>query len=335
MFGSAGSRELPASAVMMQMINGNLVASAIGVAAELGIADLLRDGERSTADLAAGAGAYDPSLYRLLRALASLGVFTETGPRRFALTPLAECLRTDVPDSLNVISRFNSTPLHWDAWREFAHCIRTGETALKKLGIENGFTYFKDHPDEAALFNDAMTRFSRQTAPAVTDAYDFSGFQTVVDIGGGHGYLLATVMERNPGVRGILFDLPEVVAGAPAGRYETVTGSFFDSVPAGADAYMMKSIIHDWDDERSAIILRNCHRAMAPEGRLLVIDMVIPPGNGPHFGKLLDLQMMALPGGKERTTEEFRALFASAGFELMQIVPTAVPVSIIEGRPIR
>ncbi len=333
MSASAGARDLPASAVMMQMISGKFVSQAIAVAAELGIADLLKDGERSTADLAAASGAHEPSLYRLLRALASAGVFTETGPRRFALTPLAECLRSDTPDSLSMMARFWAMPMVWDAWREFSYSVRTGEPALRKLGIENPFLYLKHHPEQAELFNHAMSQFSRHAAPAVADAYDFSRFHSIVDVAGGHGALLGTVLERNPHLKGVLFDLPEVIAGAPAGRYETAAGSFFDSVPAGADAYMMKHIIHDWDDERSATILRNCHRAMTKDGRLLVIEMVIPPGNDPFPGKWLDLEMLAIPGGKERTEEEFRALFEAGGFELTQIIPTAVPVSIIEGRP--
>jgi hypothetical protein len=335
MSSSTTSPDLPPSAVMMQMLVGKYVAQAISVAAELGIADLLRDGERSTADLAAASVAHEPSLYRLLRALASVGVFTETGPRHFAMTPLAECLRSDGPDSLRALARAWAMPLTWDAWREFSHSVRTGEPAVRKLGIDNPFEYLKDHPSEGAIFNDAMTQFSRQSAGAVADAYDFSRFHRLVDIAGGHGYLLATVLDRNPHLNGVLFDLPEVIASAPAGRYQTVTGNFFESVPEGADAYMMKHIIHDWNDERCATILHNCHRAMAAEGRLLIVEMVIPPGNDQFFGKWIDLEMLAIPGGKERTGDEFRTLFASAGFELTEIIDTTAPVSIVEGRPIR
>lgn len=339
----AGARELPASAVMVQMLAGKFVSRALAVAAELGIADLLREGERSTADLAAAAGAHEPSLYRVLRALASIGVFTETGPRRFALTPLAECLRSDVPDSLRAMAQLWSIPMAWDAWRELSHCVRTGETGMQPLGIENPFTYLQQHPEQAAVFNDAMTQFSHQTAPAVAEAYDFSRLRKLVDVGGGHGYLLTTVLQQYPELRGVLFDLPQVIEGAHTvigkssafGRCEVAAGNMFQSVPEGADAYMMKHIIHDWNDERCGVILGNCRRAMAPDGRLLVVDMVIPAGNDPFFGKLLDLEMMAIPGGKERTEEEFRALFAASGFELVKVHATAAPVSVIEGRPVR
>jgi SAM-dependent methyltransferase len=343
MSATAGARELPASAVLMQMLAGKFVSRAISVAADLGIADLLREGERSTAYLAAAAGAHEPSLYRLMRALASVGIFTETAPRTFALTPVAECLRSDAPDSLRAMARFFGTPMSWDAWRELPNCVRTGKTGLDSLGIEDAFGYLREHPVEAKIFNNAMTQYSHQSAPAIANAYDFSRFRKVVDVAGGHGFLLTTVLERYPTVQGVLFDMPHVIEGAgeairkspAAARCETAAGDFFQSVPQGADAYMMKHIIHDWDDERAAIILRNCHRAMAHDGRLLVADMVIPRGNEPFYGKLLDLEMLVLPGGKERTEDEFRSLFAASGFELLSITPTAAPVSVVEGRPIR
>src|SRR5579883_3477580 len=187
---AASARELPAPTVLMQMLSGKWVSRAISVAAEFGIADLLREGERSTADLAAAANVHEPSLYRLLRALASVGVFAETSPRHFQLTPVAECLRSDVPGSLRAMARFVAAPISWDAWRELSHSVRTGETAMRRLGIENAFDYLQAHPAESAIFNDAMTEFSRQSAPAIADAYDFSGIRTLVDIAGGHGLLL-------------------------------------------------------------------------------------------------------------------------------------------------
>ena len=326
----------------MQMLGGKWVSRAISVAAEFGIADLLSDGARTTAELAASAGVHEPSLYRLLRALASVEVFAETGPRTFALTPLADCLRTDVPGSARRMARFLAMPLAWDAWRELSHCVRTGESGLRPLGVGDPFVYLEAHPAEAAIFQEAMTEFSQSSAPAVAAAYDFSRFHKLIDAGGGHGFLLTTVLERYPQLQGVLYDLPQVVEGvrttiatsAAAARCEIVPGSFFDSIPAGADACMMKHIIHDWNDERATLILQNCRKALPAAGRLLVIEMVIPEGNDPSFAKLLDLEMLAIPGGLERTVAEFRSLFAAAGFELAAVVPTVSTVSVIEGRPV-
>jgi len=342
MSATASAGELPFSAQMSQMLAGKWVSRAISVAAELGIADLLAAGERSTKDLAAACGAHEPSLYRLLRALAGCGIFAETAPRTFALTPLAECLRSDAPDSVRGLARFFATPLTWRSWEYLLDCVRTGETGLKPMGVENAFEYLKDHRDEAQIFNEAMTAYSRQEGPAVADAYDFSRFQKVADIAGGHGLLLASVLQRYPAVHGLLFDLPQVIDGAREAihaanldtRCETVAGDFFETIPAGADAYMMKHIIHDWDDEQSIRILRNCRRAMAPEGRLLVLEILIPRGNEPSFAKLLDLEMLVIPGGRERTEEEFRALYGAAGFELTAVIPTRSPISIIERRAV-
>jgi hypothetical protein len=210
------------------------------------------------------------------------------------------------------------------------------------MGIDNAFDYFQSHPEEGEIFNDAMTSLSRMAAPAIAEAYDFGRFGKLVDVAGGHGLLLTTVLRRYPALHGILFDLPEVVAGAggairAAGvedRCEIAAGDFFRAVPEGADAYMLKSIIHDWDDERAAAILRTCRRAMAPGGRVLVVEMLVPPGNEPGFSKLLDLEMLAIPGGRERNAEEFRDLFAAAGFELTAVAPTRSPMCVIEGRPL-
>ncbi len=332
-----GARELPASAQLMQMITGKWIARSISAAADLGVADQLVGGPRSIAEIAEAVGAHEPSLYRLLRALASVGIFEEIAPRQFGLTPLAEALRSDSPDSIRNFARFVGMPMTWDAWRPFTETVRTGKTGVGLNGIENPFDYLQEHPDQAALFNAAMTDFSRLAGPAVAEAYDFGGIHKLVDVGGGHGFLLAAVLARYPGLTGVLFDLPKVIDGARANglpeRCETASGSFFDSVPGGADAYMMKHIIHDWDEERATLILRNCRSAIAPNGKLLVIEMVVPAGNDPSLVKLLDLEMLAIPGGRERTEAEYRDLYASTGFELTKIVPTKSPVCVIEGRP--
>ena len=213
---------------------------------------------------------------------------------------------------------------------------------MKRLGIENPFAYLQSHPDEAALFNQAMTEHSRQSAPAIAEAYDFGAFRKLVDIAGGHGLLLTTILSRYPRLRGLLFDLPEVIEGArkaiaqsdEADRCDTASGDFFQSVPAAGDCYMMKHIIHDWDDERAITILRNCRTASKPGGKLLLIEMVVPPGSDGALPKLLDLEMLLLPGGLERTEEQYARLFDSAGFRLTRIVPTKSPVSVIEAEAV-
>jgi hypothetical protein len=337
MSATPGARELPASAQFLQMLAGKWVSRAISAAADLALADHLKDGPRTTADLAAACGAREREVYRLLRALASVGIFEERAPRQFAMTPLAEPLRSDVPDSLRNMARFTAMPLTWRAWEPLTESVRTGKTGLSQIGIPNAFDYLREHPEESEIFNAAMTDFSRQAADAVADAYDFSRFRKLVDIAGGHGALLKTILGRYPGLTGVLFDMPHVIEGARAGLPATCSaeaGDFFKAVPGGADGYMLKHIIHDWDDEPAAAILRCCRQAIAPGGRLLVIEMVIPAGNEPHFGKLLDLEMLAIPGGLERTEQEFRQLFATAGFELTAVIPTRSPVSVIEGRPV-
>jgi hypothetical protein len=337
MSASAGARELPASAQLMQMLAGKWVSRAIGAAADLGLADHLANGPRTTADLAAACGAREREIYRLLRALASVGVFEERAPRQFAMTPLAEPLRADSPESIRNMARFVGMPMTWRAWEPLTESVRTGKTGMSQIGIANPFEYLEQHPEEAAIFNAAMTDFSRQTAPAVAEAYDFGRFRKLVDVAGGHGALLSTVLDRYPLLHGLLFDMPQVIEGARAAlhtRCEAASGDFFQSLPPGADGYMMKHIIHDWDDERAGTILRNVRGAIDPAGRLLVIEIVIPEGNEPSFGKLLDLEMLAIPGGLERTEQEFRELFAASGFELTAVIPTRSPVSIVEGRPV-
>ena len=327
---------------MMQLLIGKWVSASISVVAELGIADLLAKGDQTAEELAAACGAHAPSLYRVLRALASAGIFAETAGRRFALTPLASCLRGDAPDSMKYFARFVAMPGAAGAWGELMHCVKTGESGLlKAFNLPNPFEYFKTHHEEAAIFDGAMTDNSRHSAPAVAEAYDFGRFRQLVDIAGGHGLLLGTILQRYPSVRGILFDLPPVIAGARGtlasfgldGRCQAIGGDFFQAVPEGADAYMLKHIIHDWNDEKSVAILRNVRKAMDTTGRLLLVEQVIASGNEPSFGKWLDLEMLVIPGGRERTADEYRALYAGAGFQLAQIHPTAAGPSVIEGLP--
>jgi O-methyltransferase domain len=343
MSNAAAIQEVPANARMMQMLTGKWISASISVVAELGVADLLAKGDKTAEELAAAVSAHGPSLYRVLRALASVGVFAETEGRRFTLTPLAECLRSDVPNSMKGFARFVAIPAAARSWDHLMHSVKTGKTGLQKaFGVKSPFDYFPTHPEEAAIFDAAMTDNSRQSAPAVAQAYDFGKFRQLVDIAGGQGLLLATILQRFPNLTGVLFDLPQVIAGAKnslasyglEGRCQTIGGDFFQTVPAGADAYMLKHIIHDWDDERSVAILRNIRKVIQSSGRLLIVELIVAPGNEPSFAKLLDLEMLVIPGGRERTGDEYWDLFAEAGFKLAQIHETAAPISIIEGVPV-
>ncbi len=328
----------PPEAVLTQMAFGALMTQALYVAAKLGIADLLAAKPQSVSELAAATDTHERALYRVLRSLASAGVFQETEPQVFALTPLAEPLRADAPNSMRNGAIFMGADWHWHVWGDLLHSVRTGQTAWGHTHGAEVFDYFGTHTEEAEIFNRAMTDMSMATAPAVVAAYDFNDCRTLVDIAGGHGYLLAQLLQANPHLNGILFDMPPVIAGAGAllahagvtARVEQVAGDFFASVPAGADAYMMKHIIHDWDDERATKILQNIHAAMPADGRVLIVETVVPEGNEPHYSKLLDLEMLASPGGIERTAAEYRALLAAAGFRLTRIIPTTTPFCIIE-----
>jgi O-methyltransferase domain/Dimerisation domain len=334
-------RESP-SQTMMQILTGQWVSQAVSVAAALGIADLLTGGPQSVEQLATATSTRADSLYRLLRALASVGVFAETEDRRFTLTPLAECLRSDAPNSMRNVARMFGLPVFWRSWGELLHSVKTGETGLRRVfGVTSPFAYFSEHPQDANVFDGAMTEFSRLHGPAIAEAYDFSRFSKIIDAGGGHGALLISILRQYRRPHGVVFDLPHVIGGTQAAieqaglsdRCETVAGDLFESVPAGADAYIMRAIIHGFDDERALVILRNIRRAIPSGGRLLVVDRVIPPGNVPSPSKLNDLQMLVMAGGRERTQQEFQQLLGAAGFQLGGIYPTVSPQSIVEGIP--
>ena len=324
---------------LMNLTAGKWVSQAIAVAAELGITDLLKDGPMTTADIARTANASEDGVYRLLRALGSVGLFAETGNRSFRLTPLGRLLRTDSPQALGGYARFTGHDSTWRPWGELRHSVRTGEPAFDHVFAMPIFEYFAKMPESAAVFDAAMTSISTLESKAVVSAYDFSGINTLVDVAGGHGLMIMTILKANRRMRGILFDLPHVTAGATAtlqrgsvaDRCQIVSGDFFASVPEGGDAYVLKHIIHDWDDERATQILRNCHRAMQPSGKVLIVDAVIPPGNSAHFGKLLDLEMLVLtPRGRERTQGEFRELLKRSGFRLRRVVSTETHLSVVE-----
>ncbi|HEX4145399.1 MAG TPA: methyltransferase [Pirellulales bacterium] len=324
---------------MNQMLTGYWTTQALYVAAKLGIADLLTGGPRSADDLAQATKVHAPSLFRLLRGLASLGVFAEDGERRFSLTPLAQCLRSDAPGSQRSLAIMSGEE-HYQAWGELLYSVQTGKTAFDKLYGMPVFDFLSQNVEQAKAFDGAMVGVHGRETAAMTDAYDFSGIGVLADVGGGNGSLLTKVLQKYPAMRGMLYDLPGVTeraksnlqAAGLADRCQVIGGSFFESIPTGADAYLMRHIIHDWEDEKATTILRNVHRAIGSEGRLLVVEGVIPPGNGPCFGKLLDLTMLTIPGGQERTEEEYRTLFKAGGFQLTRIVPTQAEVSVIEGK---
>jgi len=330
--------EIPLSAMMIQLTSGHWVSQMMWVVAELGIADELRDGARSIQELSKAVNANQYALYRVLRAVASLGVFEETASGQFAQTPLSELLRSETPGSLRSWARMVAAESNWRVWPSLIHGVRTGESAYEHAMGMPIWEVFAADRELGRLFNESMTGFSAAEIPAVLEAYDFSGIRKLVDVAGGHGTLLRDVLLANPGVHGVLTDLPQVVEGAwrtfeDAGlsaRCETVGGDMFESLPAGADAYMMKHIIHDWDDERSIRILSNCRKAMTPDGKVLIIDAVIKPGNEPDPSKLLDIVMLTIQG-RERTEGEFRSVLERSGFRLNRIVSTRSPVSVVEG----
>lgn len=334
--------ELPPSAAVMQLIGGAWVSHLVAAACHLNLPDHLQAGPKSTADLAKITKTHEPSLYRMLRALASLGVFKETEPRTFAPTPMSEALITKDAGSMRAMAIFVDDKAHRDAWVHILQSVRTGETAFKFAHGEHFFPYLQQHHELGHRFDQAMSSFASVTHQAVIKAYDFSKFKCLVDVGGGHGSFLADILKANPKLRGILFDQPQVIEGAKkqpflttgdvAKRAELKAGSFFESAPAGGDAYIMKHIIHDWSDEHCRTILGHIHRVMPAGGKLLVVENVIKPGNDPDFGKLLDLEMLAMTdGGKERTEAEFATLFASAGFKFNRVYGSDSPICVVEG----
>lgn len=320
-----------------KMITGYWISQAIYAAAKLDVAGHLKNGDKTVDELAADTGTNSDALYRLLRALASVGVFSESKHRSFSLTALAELLRDDVPGSKRALALMSGDE-QFAAWTEIEHSIRTGEKAFDKVFGQPIFDYLGEHPEKAKIFDAAMVGIHGRESNAVLDAYDFPETGVVVDIGGGNGSQIVGVLQKQTSLNGILFDLPHVVERAQSGideadltdRCQLVGGSFFESVPAGGDLYMMRHIIHDWDEEKTSLILKNCHQAMSAESKLLVIESVISEGNQPFGGKFLDLVMLLIPGGKERTEKEYHSLFDQAGFRVEIIVPTSSEVSIIE-----
>ena len=332
------------STELMRLINGYQVSQALHVAAMLGVADRMKDGPVSSDDLARLCGAHPRSLYRLLRALAAAGIFQESGKKEFSLTPLGICLTTEAPGSRASYARWVGTPGLWRSWGNLLHSIKLGENATQFTLGTDSWTYRDQHPDEQAIFNSAMTGNSRAEARAVIEAYDFTRFDRIVDIGGGHGLLLKEILRVCLAARGTLFDQPGVVASAVqdaaasaelAGRYQTIAGSFFESVPGDGDAYIMKLILHDWSDADAIRILQACRRAMSATASLVIIERVIGLPNEDVEGKLSDLNMLIQYAAQERTRSEFDDLLHRGGFALNEVVPTRSPLSIIVAKPMQ
>jgi len=320
-----------------EMITGYWISQAVYAAAKFGIADLLKDGPKSVEELAESTSTDPDSLYRLLRALASRGVFAESGQRQFSLTTLAEPLCSDIPGSKRPLALMSGDE-QFMAWAEIEYSIQTGKTSFDKVFGKPIFDYLGEHPEKAKIFDAAMVGIHGRESKIILHAYDFSDIGVLADIGGGNGSLITGILQNHSEMKGILFDLPHTIERAKdrieeaglVSRCDLVGGNFFEEVPHGADAYLMRHIIHDWDDEKSLLILRNCHRAMPTDSKLLVVESVIPPGNEPFKGKFLDLVMMLLPGGKERSEVEYQILFDKAGFEITRIVSTTTEISVIE-----
>jgi hypothetical protein len=327
---------------LFQIITGYRVTQMIYVVVKLGIADLLKEGPESAEALAKTTHVHARSLYRILRALASVGIFAEDEQGRFGLTPLAELLQSGVSGSQRPATLYMAESPQWQSWGDLLSTVTTGEPAFRRLYGMDPWKYRAGNPESNAIFDNYMTANTTSQAAAVVAAYDFSSIGTLVDVGGGHGALMSAVLKANPDLHGILCDAPHVVNGARSlleaegvlDRCETVSCDFFSSVPEGGDAYILKSIIHDWDDESAVAILRSCRRAMPEYGRLLLVENVIPPGNDPHPGKMVDVHMMVVLGGRERIEPEYRTLFVEAGFKLTKIVPTREALSIVEARPV-
>ncbi len=337
----AADQRPAAQDVMLGHISGYWISQMLFVVAQLGVADELAKKPLAPDALAKRVGAQPDALYRILRALASVGIFAETADGRFKLTPTAATLRSDAPGSLRNFARMMVDGYNWRGWQELLHGVRTGEVGFEHAHGKPFFDWLREHPEQDRVFSDSMASISGPENDAVARGYDFGRFETLVDVGGAHGHLLATILRRHKKLRGVLYDQPQVVAGARASGFVSAPevaarctiegGDFFAGVPKDADAYMMKYIIHDWSDERAGVILRHCRDAMRPRGRVLVIEHVIAKGNAPDWAKLLDVNMLALLTGRERTLEQFRALFRSAGLHLKRAHATKAALRILEG----
>jgi hypothetical protein len=324
----------------MNMLWGKAISTSISAIAKLGLPDHMSLTEPASPEsLAQATNAHAPSLYRVLRMLAAVGLFEEHEGQRFTLTPLSACLQSSAPDSVRGVAMFLTDPWHMRAYENILHSLKTGENGVQKAYGRHGFDVIAEDPVSLENFQLGMSNYSAMEGALLEPLLDFANFHRIADVGGGHGSLLAQILRLNPNLQGVLFDLPEVVAHAPApsGRLSHESGSMFDRVPTGCDAYIMKHIIHDWDDDHSRKVLRlMCDQlaAHAPQtGRVFLAEMIVPHTHEPHPAKFLDVEMLVMtPGGKERTTAEFAVLFESAGLELVRAQTTPGPICLIEAR---
>jgi hypothetical protein len=340
-----GNTQPPPSAIAMRLAAGFQASQAVIVAAQLGIADLLSKNAMTSREVAQKTGTQPDKMHRLLRALAAFAVVEDCGDGTFQLTPVGHSLRADAPNSVRPLVLMYGN--FWPGFASLAECVKTGKNAYEILfGLEGSFAYYEKHPDKARVFDAAMSALSALTGPAAARSYDFAGVSRVIDIGGGHGKVLASILKEHPRLHGVLFDLPRVVEGAApflageglAGRCEVVSGDMFASVPSGCDLYLLSHIIHDWDDERAIKVLQSCRRAMGQSARLLILDRVMPERVLPDpmvQGQILtDLVMMvATVGGRERTASEFQALLEAAGLRLQRIIAMPTADSLVEAMP--
>ena len=332
--------EAPPHARLMEMVMAQWTSRLLHLTVQMELADRLAEGSRTAEELAQSTAANAHALYRVMRTLASLGLFTEDSAHRFSLTPLSEALRSGIPGSFRSAVLLLGRDTSAMSLNHLLYSVQTGKSGFEKAFGMPFFEWLATHPAQASMFSESMVSFHGAEPAAVATAYDFSQFKTVVDVGGATGNLLTAILARHPGSRGILFDRPHVVCDAPAliqdrglgDRIEIEAGSFFESVPAGGDAYLLSHIIHDWSEAQCLTVLANCRQAMKPGSRLLIIEMVLPNGDAPHVGKMLDIVMLAI-GGQERTEAEYRTLLDRAGFRLARVVPTESAVSIVEAFP--
>jgi predicted transcriptional regulator len=340
----AMSQELPPPMALFRLVTGYYVSRAVHVVAKLRIADLLSQGPLGCDALATATATHAPSLQRVMRLLVSAGVLTEDQNGMFELTPLGECLRSKAPNSMHATALLFGG-MAQEAWCGLLHSVRTGEPAFQQVFGMDTFAYMKRNPEEAENFDKAMANFSAQIATAIAAVYPFSRFRTVVDVGGGNGVLLAGILRVHPTLRGILFEQPEVAERAKIeiarigvqDRCEVVGGNFFQEVPTGADAYILKHVIHDWSDERAVEILKNCRRAICPSGKLLMVEGIYPlridTSDASVGAASNDVNMLVCTGGRQRSEQDFRALCKAAGFNLSSITPTPTRISVIEAVP--
>jgi O-methyltransferase domain/Dimerisation domain len=340
--GRVHRRSVPPVGAMLEMILWAWRVQGISVAAELKVADALADGPLTAEELASRVGADPDALARLMRALISEGIFKRRRDGRFALNALGKTLQWDAPMSMAGMARMVGNTHYREHWSLLADAVRTGEAVPPKLRGMTGWEFAEQNPEFAAIFNDAMTSVSEFAVGPVVAAYDFSPYRTIIDVGGGHGRLLAAIVAATPGARGVLYDLPQVVDGAPellakhgvADRVRVEGGSFLESVPADGDAYVLKNVIHDWPDADAATILRNVRTAARTRSTLLLVEFVIPSHDREFIGKWADMEMLVQVAARERTADEYRKLYEQAGFEMTRVVPTAGPISVIEGRAV-